>query len=89
LSFVDLAKRPIAAGELRRFTDRLGAAALADTTSRAYRDAGLAWLTLDEEQWLARLLDQPQLLRLPLVRAGGRLAVGIDEDGWRRILADG
>ncbi len=32
------------AGELRRFVDRLGARALLDETSRAYRDAGLAHL---------------------------------------------
>ena len=40
--YVDLKKRPIAAGELRRFTQRLGAAALLDPTSRPYRDQGLA-----------------------------------------------
>ena len=46
--YVDLKKRPIAAGELQRFSQRLGAAALLDPTSRPYRDAGLAHLTMDE-----------------------------------------
>ncbi len=40
--YVDLRKKPIAPGELRRFTDRLGAAALLDTDSRPYREHGLA-----------------------------------------------
>ena len=44
-TFVDVRKRPIAPDELRPFIDRLGAAALLDVESRAYRDAGLA-LTL-------------------------------------------
>ena len=39
---VDLKRKPIAPGELRRFVERLGAAALLDTEGRAYRDAGLA-----------------------------------------------
>ena len=43
VQFVDLRRKPIAAGELRRFTDRLGPAALLDTESRAYREP--AWDT--------------------------------------------
>ena len=48
ISFVDLRKRPIAPGELRRFVERLGAPALLDPTSRAYRDAGLGYLRMDD-----------------------------------------
>ena len=43
--YVDLKKRPIAPGELKRFTERLGPAALLDTASRPYRDAGLGYLS--------------------------------------------
>ena len=38
--FVDLRRKPIAAGELRRFVERLGAPALADTAGTAWRDGG-------------------------------------------------
>ena len=44
--YVDLRKRPIAPGELRRFTERLGARALLDDGSKAYQDAGLGYLSL-------------------------------------------
>jgi arsenate reductase (glutaredoxin) len=84
---VDLDRRPIAHGELRRFSERFGAAALVDADSRAYRDAGLAWLSLDGDQLLDRLLAHPALLRLPLVRAGSRLALGADENTWRSWLS--
>ena len=40
------------------------------TTSRPYRDAGLAYLRLDDAEIVARLLADPRLLRLPLVRHG-------------------
>ena len=38
---VDLHRKPMAPSELRRFVERLGAPALADTESKAWRDAGL------------------------------------------------
>jgi arsenate reductase-like glutaredoxin family protein len=80
--YSDLRKRPIAPGELRRFTERLGARALLDETSRPYRDGGLAYLSLDEAGILARLLAEPRLLRLPLARSGHAVTVGRAEATW-------
>jgi arsenate reductase-like glutaredoxin family protein len=80
--YVDLKKRGIAAGELQRFTQRLGAAALLDPTSRPYRDEGLAYLALDEAGTVRRLLADPRLLRLPLVRHGDAVTAGLDEPTW-------
>jgi arsenate reductase-like glutaredoxin family protein len=81
----DLARRPMAAGELRRFVERLGAAALADTEGRAWRDAGLGYMRMDDAELAARLLAEQRLLRLPLVRAGNVYAAGRDEATWARI----
>ena len=86
VSYVDLSKKPIAAGELRRFTDKLGAAALLDTESRAYRDAGLAYLTTDTVGIASRLLADARLLCLPLVRYGELVTAGKDEMTWRAWL---
>ncbi len=87
VSYHDLRKRPIAPGELRRFTDRLGAAALLDETSRGYRDAGLAHMTLDAAGIVARLLADVRLLRLPLVRFGNEVTAGKAETTWAAWLA--
>jgi arsenate reductase len=84
---VDLRKRPIAAGELRRFVERLGALALADTEGKAWRDAGLGYLRMDDAELAERLLADQRLLRLPLVRDGNRLAAGRDEVAWKAIVA--
>ncbi len=84
--FVDLRRKPIAPGELRRFVDRLGAAALADVDGRAWRDAGLGYLRMDEAELVERLLANQALLRLPLVRVGNGVAAGRDEAAWRRLL---
>jgi len=85
--FVNLKQRPIAPGELRRFIERLGAPALLDPTSRPYRDQGLQFLTLDVDGVAERLLANPRLLRLPLVRNGNAVTVGAAEATWRAWLA--
>jgi arsenate reductase-like glutaredoxin family protein len=85
--YVDLRKKPIAPGELRRFADRLGAAALLDTESRAYRDAGLAYLSTDAAGITARLLADARLLHLPLVRYGDEVTAGKAEATWKAWLA--
>lgn len=82
ISFVDLRKRPIAPGELRRFVERLGARALLDETSKAYREAGLGYMRLDESDIVDRLLADPPLLRLPLIRNGSEVTAGRSESTW-------
>ena len=56
VTFVDLRKRPIALGELKRFVERLGAAALLDTEGKQYKDLGLGYMSLDPDQIVARLM---------------------------------
>jgi arsenate reductase (glutaredoxin) len=83
IHLVDLTRKPIARGELRRFVERLGARALLDEGSKAYRDGGLACLRMDEPELVDRLLGNQALLRLPLVRFGNEVAVGRDEAAWK------
>jgi arsenate reductase len=84
--YSDLRKRPIAAGELRRFAERLGARALVDETSKAYRDAALGYLTMTDPEMVERLLAAPGLLRLPLVRHGNEVTAGTSEAAWTKWL---
>jgi len=86
ISFVDLRKRPIAAAELRRFVERLGAPALLDETSRTYRDRGLGYHRMDEGEIVERLLTDPSLLRLPLIRNGNEVSAGRAESTWKEWL---
>ncbi|HEY8198151.1 MAG TPA: ArsC/Spx/MgsR family protein [Candidatus Limnocylindrales bacterium] len=87
ISFVDLAVRPMAPTELRRFADRLGAGSLVDSDGKRFQELGLAWLQMDDGDLLRRLLDDQRLLRLPLVRRGEAFAAGVDEPAWKRLLA--
>ena len=82
VSLVDLRKRSIAPGELRRFVERLGARPLLDDTSKAYRDAGLSYLRMDDAEIAERLLADARLLRLPLIRHGNETTAGPAETTW-------
>ena len=87
VQYFDLKKRPIAPGELRRFVERLGARAVLDPDSRAYRDEGLAYLSTDDAALTQRMLRDARLIRLPLVRHGNQVTAGVDEDAWKGWLA--
>jgi arsenate reductase (glutaredoxin) len=87
ISFVDLRRKPIAPGELRRFVQQLGARALADIDGKAWREAGLGYLSMDDSDLADRLLVDQRLLRLPLVRAGNAFSAGRDEAAWKEIVA--
>jgi arsenate reductase-like glutaredoxin family protein len=87
IHFVDLKQRPMAPGEIKRFIDRFGLAGVLDTDGKSYIAAGMKYLKLSDSELLAKVERDPQLLRLPLVRAGNRLSIGHDEESWKAVLA--
>jgi len=87
IHFVDLKKKPMSPGEIRRFTDRFGLAGLTDREGKAWVDAGLKYLKLTDADLLGRIEKDPGLLRLPLIRSANRLSVGQDEEAWKAMIA--
>lgn len=86
IQFIDVRRKPMAPAELRRFVDRLGARAVADESSRAWRDAGFDDLRMTDDELADRLLADQRLLRLPLVRIANGVAAGKDETAWKALL---
>src|ERR1035437_145106 len=89
VTFVDLRRKPIALGELRRFVERLGASALLDTEGKAYKDLGLAYMRLDDDETVERLLANNNLISLPLVRFGNSFTAGPAQAIWKAWLISG
>ena len=81
--FVDLMERPASLGELRRFVQKFGVAGLIDRTSKRFAELGLGHAQLSEQRWMDKLVEEPLLLRLPLVRNGNALTVGPAEQDWK------
>jgi arsenate reductase-like glutaredoxin family protein len=86
IQVVDLKQKPMATGEIRRFVDRFGLDGLLDTEGEAYVDAGLKYLKVTDFELLGRIERDPNLLRLPLVRAAKTLSIGHDEEAWKTML---
>jgi len=81
--FVDMKERPAARGELRRFAEKFGAAALIDREGPRFKALGLRVAGDSPERLLGRALTEPRLLRTPLVRCGGRVAIGHAPETWQ------
>lgn len=78
----------MAAGELKRFAEKLKAQSLLDESGRAYRESGLGYMRLGDDELFDRLLRDQRLLRMPLVRFGQNLSAGHDETAWKRCVAE-
>ena len=87
VTFVDLRRKAIAPGELNRFVARLGAATLLETEGRRYKDLGLGYMRLGDDEIVERLLADNGLLRLPLVRFGNAFTAGPADSTWKAWLA--
>lgn len=85
--FVDLQERAASRGELTRFAQKFGVMALVDEQSRRYLDLGLHTGRYSETRWLDILIDEPLILKMPLVRHGNALTVGAAETTWKSWLA--
>jgi arsenate reductase-like glutaredoxin family protein len=81
--FVDLMERAASRGELTRFAQRFGVAALIDESARRYGELGLRTARYGEERWLEVLTTEPLLLKMPLIRYGNALTVGAAEATWK------
>jgi arsenate reductase (glutaredoxin) len=85
--FVDLQERAASRGELTRFAQKFGVPALIDESSRRYGELGLRTARYGDERWMEILVDEPLLLKMPLVRRGNALTIGAAEDTWKSWLA--
>jgi arsenate reductase (glutaredoxin) len=86
--FVDLMERAASRAELTRFAQKFGTTALIDEGSKRFIELGLRTTArYGDERWMALLLDEPLLLRQPLVRHGNALIIGAAEPTWKNWLA--
>jgi arsenate reductase len=85
--FVDLMERAASRGELQRFAQKFSASAMIDESSRRYAELGLRTARYGDERWLQILVDEPLILKMPLVRYGNALTIGAAETTWKSWLA--
>lgn len=81
--FVDLKVRAASKGELTRFVQKFGVDSLLDEDSKRFEALGLGSAHYSDRKWLELLVEEPLLLRMPLVRNKNLLSVGLAEEVWK------
>ena len=84
--FVDLQERAASRGELTRFAQKFGVPALVDESARRFSELGLRTARYGDDRWLEVLIDEPLILKMPLVRHGTALTIGASETTWKSWL---
>lgn len=82
---VDLREKGLSPAELGKISQRIPLEELIDTEGRQYRKRNLAYMKFDVAE---ELLDDPLLLKTPIVRYGHEITVGYQPDLWQKWLAD-
>jgi arsenate reductase-like glutaredoxin family protein len=80
---IDIAEKGPSPGELRKIAGAVGGVeALIDREGRRYLERGLKYAAPTGARIEQALLDDPLLMRTPVVRAGPRATVGFVPDVW-------
>lgn len=82
---VDLNERGLKRRELENVSRGLDPIVLIDAESAVYRKGGYAYMDFDP---IEELLEKPLLLKMPVVRCAGRVAVGERPEEWARWLEE-
>jgi arsenate reductase len=81
---VELREKGLSKGELGSVARAVGGVrALYDAASPRVKERGLQHLDPSEARLAELLLEDPMLLRTPIVRDGARAAVGLAEATWK------
>jgi arsenate reductase (glutaredoxin) len=81
---IDLAQKGISPGELRSVAARVGGSeALIDREGKRYVDKGLKYSAPTGPRIEQMLIDDPLLLRTPVVRNGKDATVGYHDSVWQ------
>jgi len=86
---IDLAQKGMSAGELRGVAARVGGVEqMIDREGKRYLKRGLKYAAPTGARIEQILIDDPLLLRTPIVRDSGRATVGYCPDVWQQWIAE-
>jgi arsenate reductase (glutaredoxin) len=89
IQVIDLADKGMSAGELRSVAARVGGVeALLDREGKRYIEKGLKYADPKGPRLEQLLLDDPLLLRTPVVRNGQKATIGYQPEVWGAWIKD-
>lgn len=84
--FVDLKEKGISPGELRSVGRSIPLASLIDKTGKRYEERGFKYIEHNLEEVL---VEDPLLLKTPIIRYSGKALAGYDETILRQLEKEG
>lgn len=80
IHFRDLTEKGLAPGELQNISRAIDLEDLIDTDSKQYKKRGMQFMVFNTEE---ELLEDPLLLKSPIVRNGKQATIGYEPDIWK------
>ena len=85
LYFRDLAKQRLSAAELEKLIGKHDHTEFLNTRNETYREEDMKENPPSRREAIRMMAKEPNLIRRPVVVAGGRVVVGFDEEGLARL----
>jgi len=85
LYFRDLAKERLSSAELEKLIGRRDYTQFLNTRNELYRKENMKEEPPTRKEAIRLMAREPNLIRRPVIVAGGRVVVGFDEDGIARL----
>jgi len=86
LYFRDLAKHRLSAAELEKLIGRRDPAEFLNTRNELYRRKKMSKRPPTRAEAIRLMAKEPNLIRGPVILAGGRIVLGFDEKGIERLF---
>jgi arsenate reductase len=81
--FVDLSEKGFSPGELKAIQEVIPWNELIDTSSPIYKKRQMQYLSVD---WYEEVLENPTLVKMPVVRYGKKVTLGYQPEIWKTWL---
>lgn len=88
LEFRDLGAEPLSEAELDALIGAQDYRKFLNTRNELYRERKMSQTPPSRAEAIRLMARQPNLIRRPVVIAGGRIVLGYDEEGLRAIQGD-
>jgi len=85
LYFRDLTKQKLSAAELEKLIGRRDYTGFLNQRNQLYRQKNMAENPPSRKEAIYLMSKEPNLIRRPVVVAGGRVVIGFDENGMARL----
>lgn len=81
--FKDITEKPLSKGELENITRKIKAEDLIDTECKLYKSKGYEYMDYNSSE---ELLENPMLLKTPIVRNGNNVTIGYETEIWKEWI---